>query len=197
MRSFTKTLLALALLAAIGAVLWWNRRTREQMRQLFDAILAQLAPDQLADSSAPQGAALDPDEMARTTMSALEIGALNETGEAEPAPVSPGIPERDPAQSSAAALQRSQGDGEKKVDTLAVGDDGRTVAQRVLSNLGHEPLLAGVPHLNVNVEGNGVVHLRGVVHDEEQRQVAEDVAASTDGVRDVVNHLTIQRPDEA
>ena len=74
---------------------------------------------------------------------------------------------------------------------LDLADENLTVTQRVRTNLGREPSLADLPHLNVNTEGRGVVYLRGYVHNEEQRRVAEAVAANTEGVSQVVNELNI------
>lgn len=74
---------------------------------------------------------------------------------------------------------------------LDLADENLTITQRVRTNLGHEPSLADLPHLNVNTEGRGVVYLRGYVHTEVQRRVAEAVAENTEGASQVVNELHI------
>jgi BON domain-containing protein len=76
---------------------------------------------------------------------------------------------------------------------LDLADENLTTTQRVRTNLGREPALADLPHLNVNTEGHGIVYLRGYVHSEEQRRVAETVAANTEGVGQVVNELNIEQ----
>jgi hypothetical protein len=68
-----------------------------------------------------------------------------------------------------------------------------TITQRVRTNLGREPMLADLPHINVNTEGRGVVYLRGYAHSDEQRRVAATVAANTEGVTQVVNELNIEQ----
>ena len=72
-------------------------------------------------------------------------------------------------------------------------DENLTITQRVRTNMGHEPLLAELPHLNVNTEGHGVVYLRGYVHSDEQRRVAELIASNTEGVSRVVDELNIEQ----
>jgi hypothetical protein len=74
---------------------------------------------------------------------------------------------------------------------LDLADENLTVTQRVRTNLGHSPVLADLPHLNINTEGDGIVYLRGYVHSEEQRRVVTAVAANTTGVAQVVDELTI------
>jgi hypothetical protein len=84
---------------------------------------------------------------------------------------------------------RGRGDGLPGV--LDLDDENLTITQRVRTNLGREPALATVPHLNVNTEGQGVVYLRGYVHNEEQLRVAQTIAANTEGVSQVVSELNI------
>ncbi|HEX5688816.1 MAG TPA: BON domain-containing protein [Roseiflexaceae bacterium] len=72
-------------------------------------------------------------------------------------------------------------------------DENLTITQRVRTNLGHEPALNDLPHLNVNTEGQGVLYLRGYVHTEEQRRVAQQIASNTEGVSRVVNELNIEQ----
>jgi len=74
---------------------------------------------------------------------------------------------------------------------LGLDDENLTITQRVRTNLGHEPSLADLPHLNVNTEGQGVVYLRGYVHNEEQRRIAQTIAANTEGVSQAVDELNI------
>lgn len=76
---------------------------------------------------------------------------------------------------------------------LDLADENLTVTQRVRTNLGREPSLAELPHLNVNTEGRGVVYLRGYVHNQDQRRVAETIAANTEGASQVVNELHIEQ----
>src|SRR6266536_2683535 len=76
---------------------------------------------------------------------------------------------------------------------LAVADEDLTTTQRVRTNLGREPALAELPHLNINTQENGVVYLRGYVHTAEQRRRAAEVAASTPGVHEVINELNIEQ----
>lgn len=76
---------------------------------------------------------------------------------------------------------------------LDLADENLTITQRVRTNLGREPALADVPHLNINTQEHGVVYLRGYVRSEEQRRLAESVAANTEGVSAVVNELNIER----
>ena len=76
---------------------------------------------------------------------------------------------------------------------LSQDDQNLTITQRVRSNLGREPAVASVPHLNINTEGDGVVYLRGYVHTADQRRAAEMVASATEGVTQVVNELHIEQ----
>jgi hypothetical protein len=76
---------------------------------------------------------------------------------------------------------------------LDLADENLTITQRVRTNLGREPALADLPHLNINTQERGVVYLRGYVQTEEQRRTAETVAANTKGVSEVVNELNIER----
>jgi osmotically-inducible protein OsmY len=76
---------------------------------------------------------------------------------------------------------------------LNLDDQNLTITQRVRTNLGREPALASLPHFNVNTEGDGVVYLRGYVHNEEQRRTAALVAGTTEGVSRVVNELHIEQ----
>jgi hypothetical protein len=89
---------------------------------------------------------------------------------------------------------RDQEPGSEDVPgVLDLDDENLTITQRVRSHLGREPLLADLPHLNVNTEGRGVVYLRGYVHNQEQRRRAESVAAGAEGVSQVVNELSIEQ----
>jgi hypothetical protein len=74
---------------------------------------------------------------------------------------------------------------------LDLDDENLTITQRVRTNLGRESALATLPHLNVNTESQGVVYLRGYVHNEEQRRVAQMIAANTEGVSQVISELNI------
>ena len=76
---------------------------------------------------------------------------------------------------------------------ISQDDQNLTITQRVRSNLGREPLLASIPHFNINTEGDGVVYLRGYVHTEEQRRAAEMLVSATEGVTRVVNELHIEQ----
>jgi len=96
-----------------------------------------------------------------------------------------------------ASAFRGRGDQEPGAEAmpgmLDLADENLTVTQRVRTNLGREPILAELPHLNVNTEGRGVVYLRGYVHNEDQRRVAEAVAANTEGASQVINELHIEQ----
>jgi osmotically-inducible protein OsmY len=76
---------------------------------------------------------------------------------------------------------------------LSQDDQNLTITQRVRSMLGREPALASIPHFNINTEGDGVVYLRGYVHNQEQRSAAETIAGATEGVTQVVNELHIEQ----
>lgn len=76
---------------------------------------------------------------------------------------------------------------------LTAADEDLTTTQRVRTNLGREPALAELPHLNINTQENGVVYLRGYVHSAEQRRRAAEVAAGTPGVNEVINELNIEQ----
>jgi hypothetical protein len=78
-------------------------------------------------------------------------------------------------------------------DVPGFEDENLTITQRVRTNLGHEPALADLPHLNVNTEGQGVVYLRGYVHTEAQRRAAETITANTEGVSRAVYELNIEQ----
>ena len=82
--------------------------------------------------------------------------------------------------------------GQDALDGLSLADENLTTTQRVRTNLGREPLLADLPHLNINTEGRGVVYLRGYVHNAAQRRAAEMAAAGAEGVSQVVNELNIE-----
>jgi hypothetical protein len=75
---------------------------------------------------------------------------------------------------------------------LDLDGDNLTITQRVRSNLGHEPALAG-QHININTQARGTVYLRGTVTAEEQRRAAETRARNTEGVSLVVNELQVER----
>jgi hyperosmotically inducible periplasmic protein len=71
--------------------------------------------------------------------------------------------------------------------------DDRMVQKRVKSALNDSPVYK-FPHLDVNTY-NGIVQLNGFVHREEQKAVASEVARSIDGVREVINNISIIPPE--
>lgn len=73
----------------------------------------------------------------------------------------------------------------------AYGDD-ETITDRVRTNIGRELRDENLPHLNINTQENGVVYLRGYVHSQDQRELVQIVVEATEGVREVVNELTIE-----
>lgn len=75
---------------------------------------------------------------------------------------------------------------------LKLDGDNLTITDRVRSNMGREVMLADLPRLNINTQEEGIVYLRGYVFNEDQRSMAELVAATTEGVSGVVNELLIE-----
>ena len=67
--------------------------------------------------------------------------------------------------------------------------DDRMVKNRVKGALNDSPVYK-FPHVDVTTY-NGVVQLNGFVHRDEQKAVAADVARSIDGVREVINNISI------
>jgi len=73
--------------------------------------------------------------------------------------------------------------------------DDRMVRNRVKDALDNSPVYK-FPHVDV-LTYNGVVQLNGFVHREEQKTVATDMARNIDGVRDVINNISIIPQDQA
>lgn len=71
--------------------------------------------------------------------------------------------------------------------------DDETINDRVLTNVGRFLRDAGLPHININTQSNGVVYLRGPVRSEDQRSQIEQIARQTEGVRNVVNEIEVQQ----
>ena len=71
--------------------------------------------------------------------------------------------------------------------------DDRMTTSRVKSALNHSPVYK-FPEVDVKTY-NGIVQLNGFVHREEQKAVAAEVARGTEGVRDVVNNITLLPQD--
>jgi len=71
--------------------------------------------------------------------------------------------------------------------------DDRMTTGRVRSALNHSPVYK-FPEVDVKTY-NGIVQLNGFVHREEQKAVAAEVARSTEGVRDVINNITLLPQD--
>ena len=67
--------------------------------------------------------------------------------------------------------------------------DDRSVKNRVKSALNDSPVYK-FPHVDVTTY-NGVVQLNGFVHRDEQKAVAAEMARSIEGVRDVINNISI------
>jgi len=67
--------------------------------------------------------------------------------------------------------------------------DDRSTTSRVKSALNHSPVYK-FPEVDVKTY-NGVVQLNGFVHRDEQKAVAAEVARGTEGVRDVINNISI------
>lgn len=64
------------------------------------------------------------------------------------------------------------------------------VENRIRTRIGEDPRTREMPHVNVEVN-DGVAELRGVASSEEVKQAAAEIAADTEGVREVRNHLTV------
>jgi len=73
--------------------------------------------------------------------------------------------------------------------------DDRMTTSRVKSALNHSPVYK-FPEVDVKTY-NGIVQLNGFVHREEQKAVASEVARGTEGVRDVINNITLLPQDAA
>jgi len=73
--------------------------------------------------------------------------------------------------------------------------DDRMTSNRVKSALNHSPVYK-FPEVDVATY-NGVVQLNGFVHREEQKAVAADVARNTEGVREVINNISLVSQDPA
>jgi hypothetical protein len=69
-------------------------------------------------------------------------------------------------------------------------EEQREVEQRVRTRIGEDPRTQDMPRVNVLVN-DGVAELRGVAPSEEVKQAAGEIAAQTEGVREVRNLLTI------
>lgn len=67
--------------------------------------------------------------------------------------------------------------------------DDRMVKGRVKGALNDSPVYK-FPHVDVTTY-NGIVQLSGFVHREEQKAVAADMARQIEGVRDVINNISI------
>ena len=73
--------------------------------------------------------------------------------------------------------------------------DDRMVKNRVKSALEDSPVYK-FPHVDV-ITYNGTVQLNGFVHRDEQKSVAAEMARSIEGVRDVINNISIIPQDAA
>jgi hyperosmotically inducible periplasmic protein len=67
--------------------------------------------------------------------------------------------------------------------------DDRMVKTRVKGALNNSPVYK-FPHVDV-ITYNGTVQLNGFVHRDEQKAVAAEMARGIDGVRDVINNISI------
>lgn len=73
--------------------------------------------------------------------------------------------------------------------------DDRMVTGRVRGALNDSPVYK-FPHVDVTTY-NGVVQLSGFVHRDEQKAVAADMARSIEGVREVINNISMVPQDPA
>jgi len=64
------------------------------------------------------------------------------------------------------------------------------VENRILTRVGQDPRTLHLPRLNVEVNDD-VAEIYGEVPSEEDKQAVEEIAADTDGVNEVRNHLTV------
>ena len=64
------------------------------------------------------------------------------------------------------------------------------VEQRIRTRIGEDPRTINLPHLNVEVN-DGVAELRGPAPSEAVKEAAGEIAAETEGVREVRNLLTV------
>lgn len=64
------------------------------------------------------------------------------------------------------------------------------VEQRIRTRIGEDPRTLNLPHLNVEVN-DGVAELRGPAPSEAVKEAAGEIAAETEGVREVRNLLTV------
>lgn len=87
--------------------------------------------------------------------------------------------------------RHAQSKSTPNIAALELIGEGALIAQRIMSALGHEPLFSHAPKLNINVEGQGIVYLRGPVSSAAHRARAERIAYATPGVTRVVNLLEI------
>ena len=71
--------------------------------------------------------------------------------------------------------------------------DDHSTTSRVKSALNKSPVYK-FPNVDVNTY-NGVVQLSGFVHRDEQKQVAAEVARNTEGVREVINNMSLVPQD--
>jgi hypothetical protein len=67
--------------------------------------------------------------------------------------------------------------------------DDKMIKDRVTTTLNNSPVYK-FPHVNANAY-NGIVQLNGFVHREEQKVAASEMVRSIDGVKDVVNNITV------
>ena len=72
---------------------------------------------------------------------------------------------------------------------VATGRD-ESVEQRIRTQIGEDPRTATMARVNVEVD-EGVAELRGEAPSENARQAAGEIAASTEGVREVRNLITV------
>ncbi|WP_273886965.1 BON domain-containing protein [Rubrobacter naiadicus] len=72
---------------------------------------------------------------------------------------------------------------------VATGRD-ESIEQRIRTQIGEDPRTATMARVNVEVD-EGVAELRGEAPSENARQAAGEIAASTEGVREVRNLITV------
>lgn len=181
MRIASRVAFALSIGFAVLALVLWRR---PQARRSFQRSAEDLR-GRVQTSTVPENVRQGVQEFGAGLRA--QVAAKLPTADATDAGAS--TPMSDIGRALRASLAPKPGDEPGVLEDM--GDD-LTVTQRVLSSMGHQEEFQGWPHLNINTEGDGVVHLRGYVRDEPQRQLAELVASQTEGVKQVVNHLEIE-----
>jgi hypothetical protein len=80
--------------------------------------------------------------------------------------------------------------GRQHQSTIDIPEQQQEVEQRIRTRIGEDPRTINLPHLNVEVN-DGVAELRGPAPSENVKEAAGEIAAQTEGVREVRNLLTV------